>query len=112
MGSFSLVQRAISVPKETGRNGKFRFERLVPARRVRSKRTNVRNSMLTPARNEPAMPLRNRSNTTTVVTVERSSTGKSGAPLLPVDERPPTSLELLRQLEVFVRENFEISEGG
>jgi len=40
---------------------------------------------------------------------DRSSTGTPGAPLFPAGERPPTSLELLRQLEGFVRELFEIS---
>ena len=47
---------------------------------------------------------RNSPNTPTVDTVDRSSSGAKGAPLAPFDERAPTSLELLRQLEDFVRE--------
>jgi hypothetical protein len=48
-----------------------------------------------------------RSITPTVDTVDRSSSGTSGAPLVPFDERAPTSLELLRQLEDFVHELLE-----
>jgi hypothetical protein len=52
---------------------------------------------------------RNKSNFPTAGAVTRSSTGVQGAPLVPFDERSPTSLELLRKLEDFVRELFEIS---
>jgi len=77
---------------------------------------------------------RNRSITPTVDTVDRSSTGITGPPGIPVDgehlvrshdaapsmtlhgttagrlsDAPLTSLELLRQLEAFVRELFELS---
>jgi hypothetical protein len=50
-----------------------------------------------------------RSNTPAGAPGERVSTGMAEAPLPPVDERPLTSLELLRQLEGFVREHFEIN---
>jgi hypothetical protein len=55
------------------------------------------------------MPLRNKSNNPTGVAVERPFTGPPVSPTSFVDERPPTSLELLRQLEGLVREMFEIS---
>jgi hypothetical protein len=55
------------------------------------------------------MSLRNKSNNPATVAVELSPSGLVGAPLFLVDERPPTSLELLRQLEGVVRELFEIS---
>jgi hypothetical protein len=54
------------------------------------------------------MPLRNKSNSPATVVADRSPTGTPGAPLSLVDERPPTSLELVRQLEGLVRELFEI----
>jgi hypothetical protein len=54
------------------------------------------------------MSLRNKSNRPASVVVDRSPTGVPGAPLSLVDERPPTSLELVRQLEDLVRELFEI----
>jgi hypothetical protein len=53
--------------------------------------------------------LRNGSDSPAANTVDGSSTGITGPPLVPLDERPPTSLELLRQLEDIVRELFEIS---
>jgi hypothetical protein len=54
------------------------------------------------------MPLRNKSNRPTSVVADCSPTGTPGAPLSLVDDRPPTSLELVRQLEELVRELFEI----
>jgi hypothetical protein len=60
---------------------------------------------------ESTMHSRDSSHAPTADAVESSSTGVAGAPLVPFDEPPPTSLELLRQLESFVRELFDISSG-
>ena len=108
--SFSVSTRRDAAELKPSRRVRLaRVERLAPARQTPTNQANLRTLVHIPSRNARATPLQKSSTTPTVVTVDRSSAGTSGAPLVPVDERAPTSLELLRQLEGFVREHFNIS---
>jgi hypothetical protein len=86
-----------------------------PPTHVRSHFLAMRKSDLMRVNSHPekvsTMHLRNNFHAPIADAVDHSSTGVAGAPLVPFDEPPPTSLELLRQLESLVRELFDISLG-
>jgi hypothetical protein len=68
--------------------------------RLNALRASTRNSLPREDSNDPA------------AAVDRPSTGERGTHLAPLDDRTPTSLELLRQLEEFVRELLEMHPGA